>query len=445
MPVTRVEWLCRLGLLIFCVWASTISTPVFAEDWPQWMGPGRDNRWTTEEAIPNFPAGGPKVLWESAVAGGYAGPAVAADRVFVTDFVTQADVKVPNFDRREFAGTERVLCLDADSGQVIWQHAYPVTYGISYPAGPRCTPLVDEERVYTLGAEGNLICFQVGDGEVRWQRDLKSEYETKSPLWGYASHPLIDGDKLICVVGGKGSHTIAFDKRSGREIWRYGTASEQGYSPAVIIEQAGVRQLIVTSPDFVAAVNPETGQEYWKQAYGASNGSIIMTPLHFKNYLYVGGYSNRNLMLELGTDQPTAKELFRDKTKLGVSPVNVQPFLDDGIIYGMDQSGELMAVEIPSGERLWTTGQPLGERPVRNGTAFMVKHGDRFLLFCETGELVIAKLSREGYEEMDRVAIIEPTNNAFGRPVAWYPPAYANGRMYVRNDEKCICVELTER
>ena len=420
------------------------ATQVTGEDWPQWMGPSRDNRWPAENIIAKFPEGGPKAVWRAPVAIGYAGPAVVGDRMYLTDFVTDADVKISNFDRRSFAGTERVLCFDATNGKELWKHETPVTYAISYPSGPRCTPLVDGDFLYTLGAEGNLICFTRADGQVVWQRALKEDYQTNSALWGYASHPMIDGDRLLCVVGGEGSHTVAFDKKTGKELWRHGTASEQGYSPVKIIEAGGKRQLITTSPDYVASLDPETGVENWRQPYGASNGSIIMTPLHFKDYLYVGGYSNRNLMLEMGEGSDAVKTLFRDKTKTAISPVNVQPFLEGNLMYGMDQSGELIASEIPSGERVWVASGPLGKRPVGNGTAFIVKQGDRFFLFTEQGDLIIAKLSREGYEELDRANVIKLTNSAFDRQVVWSAPAFANGRMYVRNDEECICYELTE-
>lgn len=437
MKTLRFFLLCHLVLIVALSFAR-------AEDWPQWMGATRDNHWSAKDIIDRFPEGGPKKLWSVEVASGYAGPAVVGDRVYLTDFVTREDVKISNFDRKAIEGSERVLCLDANNGQLIWQHEYPVTYAISYPAGPRCTPLVDGDFVYTLGAEGHLLCFDRNKGNTVWQRDLKSQYNTQSALWGYASHPLIDGEKLICVVGGEGSHTVAFHKRSGKELWRYGTASEQGYSPPVVIQAGGTRQLILCCPDYVAGVDPETGTPFWKADYGASNGSIIMTPVRSENYLFVGGYSNRNLLLELGANEPTAAPRFRDKPKVGISPVNVQPFVEGRILYGMDQSGELMSVDIPTGNRLWTTSQPLGDRPVGNGTAFIVKNAERFFLFCETGELVIARLTVEGYQEIDRAKVIEPTNNAFGRPVAWYPPAYANGRMYVRNDESCLCIELTK-
>lgn len=431
-------------LIVLLVPILLTSSYSLAEDWPHWMGPTRDNRWAAKDIITKFPKGGPKVVWRAPVANGYAGPAMAGKRVFVMDFVSDSDVKISNFDRRPTPGIERVLCLDAETGKQLWKVDYPADYAISYPSGPRCTPVVEDNYVYTLGAEGHLACMTVDAGEVIWSRELKTDYKTTSALWGYAAHPFIDGQKLICIVGGEGSHAVAFNKLTGEEIWRSGTAPEQGYVSPKIIEAGGVRQLILCSPTFVRSVNPETGDEYWSQEYGASNGSIIMTPIQLGKHLYVGGYSQRNLLLELDSEKPAAKQLFRDDPQLGISPVNVQPVVEDGLIVGIDQSGELMAVELPSGERLWKTGQPVAKRPVGNGTAFIIGNGERYFMFTESGELVIAKLTREGYEELDRAKIIEPTNNAFGRPVVWCMPAFANGRMFVRTDAECICIELTE-
>ncbi len=155
--------------------------------------------------------------------------------------MTSENVKVDNFDRKAFTGTERVLCLDEKTGKELWKHEYPVKYEISYPAGPRCTPVVEGDYVWTLGAEGNLFCFNVADGKIVWSHDLKTEYKTKSALWGYAAHPLIDGDNLLTLAGGEGSHIVALNKKTGKEVWKSGTAPEQGYCPPTIIEYAGVR------------------------------------------------------------------------------------------------------------------------------------------------------------------------------------------------------------
>jgi len=434
----------RLAIACSLMVHAALAATVRGDDWPQWMGPGRDNVWREEGVLAAFPADGPRVLWRVPIAGGYAGPAVAGGRVFITDYVTAADVKVANFERTPSTGTERVLCLDEATGKVLWKHEYPVTYTIAYPAGPRCTPTVDGDRVYTLGAEGNLLCFEAATGRVLWSRDLKKDYATKAALWGWASHPLIDGDRLVCVVGTDVAHAAAFDTKTGKEVWRTGTAPEQGYVPPSIIEAAGVRQLVLGKPDGIYAVEPETGKLLWETPYNADNGSIIMSPVTVDGHLYIGGYQEKNLLLKLRGDAPGVDVVWRNKAKHGISAVNVQPFAAGGTLYGFHEKGDLRAVAIPSGEVLWKNGGPLGERPQGSGTAFIVRHGDRCFLFAETGDLVIAKLSPQGYEELSRAHLLEPTNVAFGRQVVWCAPAYANRSVVVRNDAEIIRVSLAE-
>ena len=431
--------------LILCVTLTFSATlPAGADDWPQWMGPQRDNVWREDNLLEKFPESGLNVLWRTPVAGGYAGPAVANGKVVITDYVTKDDVKISNFDRKEFSGQERIQCLDESNGKVLWKHEYPVKYTISYPAGPRCTPVMEGGRVYTLGAEGHLICFQLEDGKILWQHHLTEKYNTKAALWGYAAHPLVDGDKLICLAGGEGSHVVAFNKLTGEEIWKALTSPEQGYSPPTIFKTGDRRELVLLRPDAVTAVDPESGKEYWTTPYQASNGSIIMSPIKFQDYLYVAGYSDRSLLLKVGVEKPGVEVVWKDKRREAFSPVNVQPFLDDNIAYGFDQSGVLCALKLPEGKRLWETSAPVSERPVGSGTAFIVKQADRYWLFNEAGEIILAELTAEGYKELDRTKALEPTNLAFGRSVVWSAPALANRRIYMRNDKEIVCIDVAK-
>jgi len=431
-------------LTSYCLLLFFFSANSYAEDWP-WQGPTRDNVWHEDGLLEKFPADGLKIVWRTPVAGGYAGPAVSEGNVFLTDFISAGESLGANDHRKLSRGTERVLCLDEKTGDLRWKHEYPVQYTISYASGPRCTPTVDGDRVYTLGAEGNLFCFNKQSGDILWSKDFRKRYADKTAIWGYASHPLVDGQKLICVVGGQGSHAVAFDKLTGKELWRSITASEQGYSPPAIIEAQGVRQLILMRPDAVTSVDPETGHEFWSVPYEAGSGSIIMTPVFWNDHLFVGGFNNQKLMLRLPPGPPAAEVLWANESKLGISPINVQPYVEGNIMYGFDQNGELMAIELPSGKRLWQTSAPVGERRAACGTAFIIRQADRYWLFNELGELLIVKLRPEGYEEIDRQQVLEPTNVAFGRDVVWSMPAFANRRVYMRNDKECVCVDLADR
>ena len=140
---------------------------------------------------------------------------------------------------------------------------------------------------------------------------------------------------------------------------------------------------------------------------------------------------------------PQRDNIWREKQNI-ICPVNVQPILDGNVLYGMDQRGVMRAMSIPAGERLWETPAPVGKRAAGSDTAFIVRHEDRYLRFNESGELLFAKLSREGYTEIDRAKVIDQTNTAFGRDVVWSMPALANKHAYIRNDQEIICVDLAK-
>ncbi len=194
------------------------ATVAQADDWPQWMGPKRDNVWRETGLVDKLPSE-PKIVWRTPVGGGYSGPAVAGGKVYVTDYVTKDEVKVDNFARKQSTGMERILCLDEKTGKQLWMQQQPETYTISYPTGPRATPIVHDGKVYAHGAEGQLACLNANSGDVVWTKSLKEAYKTKAALWGYSSQPLIDGIKyrsrrwrrfaLRCVEQGHGRRNLA--------------------------------------------------------------------------------------------------------------------------------------------------------------------------------------------------------------------------------------------
>ena len=172
----------RLGLVLLVCSVGTTR----ADDWPQWFGPQRDGVWHETGVLRAFPEDGPEVLWRIPVHAGYSGPAVADGRVFLTDRILPEESEQPNPQGiSKIPGQERVVCLDADTGELQWEHTYDCEYEISYPEGPRTTPTVDGDYVYTLGAMGDLICFRVATGEVVWSKQLMEAYAFQRPLiWG---------------------------------------------------------------------------------------------------------------------------------------------------------------------------------------------------------------------------------------------------------------------
>src|SRR5262245_6907032 len=224
-----------------------------ADDWPQWLGPQRDGVWREAGILSKFPTGGPKVVWRTPVGGGYSGPAVVDGRVYLTDRQLAGGSTDPDnlFTRSNSAGVERVLCLDAATGKQLWVHSYDCKYAIAYPCGPRATPLIAGGKVYALGAMGDLVCLDAGTGKAIWSKSFQKDDDAPVPVWGFAAHPLLDGDKLICLVGGPGSVAVAFDKETGKEKWKALSLknSELGYCPPTLIEAGGAKQLIIWHPE----------------------------------------------------------------------------------------------------------------------------------------------------------------------------------------------------
>src|SRR5262245_1559032 len=227
----------RSVLLPACVFgvALTLTAAARADDWPQWMGPNRDGVWRETGIVAKFPKDGPKARWRTPVGYGYAGPAVAGGKVYVTDFVPNEGVRMTasGFGRSTPAGKERDLCLKESTGEVLWKHEYPVTYQVGYPGGPRTTPAVSGGKVYALGTMGHLVCLDAEKGKPLWSKNFMKDYGAPAQTWGFSGSPLVDGNKLICLVGGAGSVAVAFDKDSGKELWKSVSGREQGYAPPV--------------------------------------------------------------------------------------------------------------------------------------------------------------------------------------------------------------------
>ncbi|MBM3892277.1 MAG: pyrrolo-quinoline quinone, partial [Verrucomicrobia bacterium] len=395
---------------------------------------------------------GPPVRWRAPIGGGYAGPAVAGGRVYVTDRIRSEGASDPDspFKRGDAPSKERVLCLNEADGRTVWTHEYPCTYTVSYPAGPRVTPVVAEGRVWTLGSEGHLVCLDAATGKRVWSRELKKDYGIPSPQWGFSAHPLLDGPRLVCVVGGQGSVAVAFDKNTGKELWRALSAREPGYCPPMVVEAGGRRQLIIWHPESLNALDPETGKVFWSQPFSVRFGLTIAPPRKLGDLLFVSAFYDGPMLLRLDAARPMATLVWRgasdnerrtDKLHCLMSA----PFLEDGHIYGVCSYGQFRCLRLDTGERVWESMVPTGaaqEKNTRWANAFTVKNGGRFFLFNEKGDLIIARLSPRGYEEVSRAHLLDPTLAAGGRQIVWSHPAFANRSVYARNDREIVCVSL---
>ncbi|HVJ85583.1 MAG TPA: PQQ-binding-like beta-propeller repeat protein [Caulifigura sp.] len=426
-----------------------------ADDWPQWMGPQRDGVWRETGIVDKFPAEGPPIRWRVKIGGGYAGPAVSNGRVFVTDRQLQPGGSNPadQFKRGEIPATERVLCLNESDGREVWKHEYNCPYTVSYPAGPRCTPTVDEDRVYTLGAEGHLFCFESATGRIVWSKEFLKEYGLRrSPVWGFAAHPLIDGNRLICLAGGQGSAVVAFDKLTGKELWRAGdslTDHAPGYCPPQIINHGGRRILLAFYPEGLHALEPETGKSIWFYEWEIQNGLTVPMPRVVGDHIFLTTFYNGARMLKMSADGGSVSEVWSRKGRSerntdAIHSIMPTPWFDGKLIFGIDSYGELRGLDAANGDRLWTTYDATGGKSDRWANAFLVQQEDRFFIPNEKGDLIIAKLDRDGYHEVSRAHLIEPTGSAQQRKVVWSHPAFANRNIYLRNDEEIVSASLAQ-
>ncbi len=437
-----------LALAASVLWTAPAA---FAHDWPEWRGAGRAGVWADTGIVQELPAE-LKVKWRVPINSGFSGPAVADGRVFITDWAQDPA-------SRTMDGTERAIALDEDSGEILWIREWPTSYRMlmqSYAIGPRATPTVDGDRVYVVGAAGDLYCLAVETGEVIWEKHYLTDFDSFVPTWGVASSPIIDGDRLITVVGGEpGGLVMAFDKRTGAEVWRaLDVVGEMGYGQPIIIEAGGARQLIVWHAAALVSLNPVSGEVYWEEVWDARGGMSVATPVHSGNYLLVTQFYLGSMMMQLDQDRPGATMLWKGQSRSempdqtdGLHALITTPLIEGDYIYGVGSYGELRGLNARTGERLWMSDEMVAQ--ARWGAAFMVKQGDRYLVVNDDGFLINAQFTPEGYVEHGRTRLIEPTSNAgygprkaFDRLVNWSHPAYANGHIFHRNDNEIIRASL---
>ena len=400
-----------------------------AEDWPQWRGPNRDGSWNESGIIETFPVGGLKISWRAPVGLGFSSPVVADGRVFLTD----SEVKRPQ-------AREHVRCFDARTGKSLWTHTYDVDYAEwafdpKNPFGPRPTPIVHSGKLFTLGARGRLICFGARDGKVVWAKSLENQSKDSA----FTPSPLIESNLLILVLDGgpPGACVAAFDKDSGREVWRAVDEKPTMSSP-IVVSAAGKRQLIVWTQGAVSGLDPATGKVYWREQHLTGAAYAIPTPVTDREFLFVNG-----VMFKLDSVKPGASVLWPDRrppSRETISDTSTSMFKGDHV-FTCNVSGALVCIEAQSGRVLWTTNQVTDSKS--GASIHITPQGKSVLLFNDKGELIRAELSPAGYKEISRSPLLRPTY-PFGEPKkAWTAPAYADGRVFARSDEELVCASLT--
>lgn len=428
-------------LLIFVL--LTCGERVAAEDWPHFLGPQGDFHSGETGLSLNYSEAGPPLLWEIPRGRGHAGPVVSGGKVV---FIHQVE------------GNEEVHCVVAETGKTVWKFAYPVEVDQAYGVvdAPRSSPTIDPASglVFTLGNDGDLICCQLADGRIVWQKKLAEEFGEAPFFFGYGSAPLVYGDKLIVQAGSDAVGVVALNKATGEVIWLCDHPWNGSYASPVTAEINGVERLLVFAEGMVkpphgglVCIDLEKGTVLDTFAWRSDNFASVnaATPVFCgPNRVFLSeDYGLGGVMLEYGSDNKA--QILWTSPEFGCQFQT--PIYHDGVIYGFGGNGGLMlAFEVATGRLLWNeafyqTTIPWQGRdiPISLGHAHLIHVDGAFLCLTEDGALLRMQLGRDGFQ-------IDAKTRLFYAPETWAPPVLSDGRLYVNQNEmgsRMICYDVS--
>ena len=405
--------------LLFCVSFAPLladgpETRNRSGGWPQWLGPERNGKSAeTNLALP-WPSTGPNILWRTSLGEGYSGISVSGNRVFTM------------YDKGE---EEFLICLDFNSGKVLWELKTDQRFISNWGNGPRVTPTIDEEIAYTVSGRSKLYAVHVGDGSILWQRDLVRNFGGEAPDLGYSNSPLVDGDKLWVVAGGRNQNAIlALDKRNGK--LRFSSQSDHsGYSSPILTQIAGQQQLIFFTGTKISGVSPINGTVLWEYPWKTSSYENVATPVPVgSNQLFFSSAHaevSGSALLQISRD---AEGKFSVEKRWGNNEMKNHfstTILYDGYLYGTDRS-ILKCLDVKTGVMQWQ------QRGYGEGTLMFV---DGYLLVMGTrGKLGIVKANPNRYQELATKNILKGKS--------YTVPSLADGRLLIRDTREIVCIDL---
>jgi len=396
---------------------------VLAADWPHLRGPNYNGVSAETGIVESWPATGPPVLWRIELGQGYSGIIAVGDRLYT---------------QRQSLSGQYVVCLDADTGQPIWERRYgwPWEPDSNWP-GPRATPTYHDGRIYFAGAFGLIGCLNAENGRRIWSVNVTEKFQGRGTEYGYACSPLVEDGKVFLPVGGKGAAVVALDARDGSLVWRSGD-EQASYSPAYPITVGGQRQIVTFLRNVVLGFEPRTGQQLWEHQWSESYDEhaawpVFEEPLLLTCAAFRGGA--RVLGLETGAAGASARLVWKSKV---LSNDIFSSIVIDGHIYGFDlhdfqprhtrpARGRFKCVKLATGEVCWSTD--------RTRHANVIAADGKLILFNELGELILARATPLRYEELCRTQV-------FKGEVCWTAPTLHRGRLYVRNQSHACCIYL---
>ena len=381
------------------------EAPTGGSDWPNFLGPNRDNISTETGINKNWGGKPPKLLWKTAMGDdGYAGPCVAEGRVFIIDHAGGEDV---------------VRAIDLKSGQDVWTFRYKDA-DQSNNGFSRSTPAYDDGRLYIVSRLGNVACLDARSGKPIWSGNLVQAFGGNRPQWDYSASPLIDGKKLILVPGGPGAAVVAVDKTTGRTLWKGGGSDQPGYATPVKAKIDGRDQYVVFLAKGVVGVDAANGSLLWRQAWETSYDVNAATPLVTPSGVFItSDYGRGCAMVKPGGG-------LRWENKQMQAHFS-SPLLYRGKIYGTGEPGKLMCIDPADGRALW-------EQPGFEKGGITLVDGAIVALNGSNGECILCEASPSGYKELGRFTPLGGQS--------WTAPIVAQGRLIVRNKSALACYDL---
>ena len=384
-------------------------------DWPGFRGPNRDGRNETDAITTDWQSQPPRELWRRKVGPGW-GSCTVVDRLL--------------FTQEQRGEDELVSCLDPQTGAEVWRKGTPTRFyeAISGP-GPRATPTFDAGRLYVQGATGWLTCCEARTGQVVWSVDLKTQ-GGEVPTWGYAGSPLVVDDLVVVFLGAPQQRgTAAFDRQTGELRWASGDAT-QSYSSVQVATLAGQRQLLLLGGQGLESVDPAQGVRLWTFNWNLEGINRDVQPIVQGDQVWIstglgGEMGWKCLEVRPGTDGWTVQERWFQKT--------LRPYHNDSVVegeyaYGFDQN-IFTCVRLSDGRRMWRQGR------YGSGQVLLLARQKLLIVQAETGEVVLLRANPERLEELGRISPLAAKT--------WNHPVVAHGRLYVRNGEELVCLQVS--
>ena len=400
-------------------WATLVALMMQTEaaDWPQWLGPNRDGISPEKGLMQEWPENGPKRVWLFENAGiGYSGPAVVDGKLYIMGARN---------------GTEYLLALDAEKGEELWAAEIGELLKNDWGDGPRGTPSVSGDRVYTLGGQGTLVCASLADGKIIWKKNMK-EFGGEVPNWGYTESVLVENGRVYCTPGGDKGALIALDVKTGELVWQSKDfAVPAHYSSIISADHNGTRQLIQLTEKKLAGIKAADGSVLWTSDWPGRT-AVIPTPIYHDGHVYITtGYGVGCKLVKIGNNNP--QDVYENKVMKNHHGGVV---LVDGHIYGHSDGVGWVCQNFMSGDEVWAE-----EEKLKKG-AVSAADGRLYCLEEDSGTVALIEPSPEGYKEHGRFTLQPQSSQRSRRGKIWTHPVIADGKLYLRDQELLFCFDI---